>query len=83
MQAFLVRHKPSGKFLTSLALKKTETLRKTKGTVFLSRDHAEAAVNIATEKRFVSLMPKELHGSKKSDFQIKEFALDLNAIMED
>lgn len=84
MQAFIVRHKPTGKFLSAGygTARKSEVLRKTKGHVWIDRDAAERSIGCAVDPRLKELYPKELHGGKKRDFEIKEFTLDLNAIAE-
>lgn len=84
MQAFIVLHKPSGKFFTSsvVAKRKSEILRKTKGQVFNERDAAERSIGCATDPRLKSLYPAELHGAKKKDFVIAPLSVDLIAAIE-
>ena len=84
MQAFIVLHKPTGKFFTSgvVAKRKSEVLRKTKGQVFNERAAAERSVNCAIDPRLKSLYPPALHGAKKKDFLIAPLSLDLVAAIK-
>lgn len=79
MQAFMILHKPSDKWVTRFfdAATKAQQLRSKSGSVFLSKEGAKNCINSYVDSRWKSEHHKELHNAKVRDFSIKEFVVDL------